>query len=228
MIHRHFFSIFILIFFHSTLSSQDLRLGIYSPVYSDPSYSYELLEDNTFKYTHYGHLKEITRGRGKYALIGDSIHFHFEPYSLEEKFKSKYDLKLDPKAFDGYLQVILTAFDIRDSIPMNHVWIGLSDEETMPSEYFFTNEKGELNFLVNKPMDKGFLRIRDMGYQELKIRIDTIKSVSAEIKAYLNPSGEYRIGDLRQSFQVSQVSDTSFILTNTEGNSTKFIKRINN
>ena len=228
MIYRHFSLVIFLIFFHSKLSCQDLHLGIYSPVYSDPSYSYELLEQNFFKYTYYGHLKETTRGRGKYKVVGDSIYFNFEPYELEEKFKSSYYFNLDPKPFDGYLYITLTVKDILDSIPMNHVWIGLSDEEKIPKEYFFTNEKGILNFLVNQPMDKSFLRIRDMGYQELIIRIDTIKSVSAEIKAYLNPSGEHRIGNLKQSFRISQISDTSFVLTNKYGSTTKFLKRTKN
>lgn len=228
MIYRCFFLVVILVFFHSKLFSQELQLGIYSPIYSDPSYSYELLESNFFKYTYYGHLNETTRGRGKYEVVGDSIYFNFEPYELEEEFGSRYNLITDSKPFDGFLSVELKAYDIRDSIPLSQAWVGLSDEEKVPKEYFFTDEKGGLNFLVNKPMDKGFLWIREMGYQELKIRIDTIKSVSAEISAYLNPSGEFRIGDFKQSFRISQVSDTSFVLTNEDGNTTKLMRQMKN
>lgn len=173
-------------------------------------------------------MNQTTRGHGKIAIEGDSIHFHFEPLKLEKKYLSKFELKSDSKPFDGSLTIKLSTYDITDSIPMEGVWVGWCDEESIPNEYFFTDEKGQLTMFVRKPMDKGFIRIRQMFYQELKIRLDTIKSISTEIKAYMNPSSQFVIENTKWSYHLAQVSNSSFVLTKKNSPSTKFLKRRTN
>lgn len=221
---KHSLSSLMLLYFSTNLISQELQLGIYQPIYSDPSYTYEFLEENKFNYTYYGHMNQTTRGKGHYLIKGDSIYFNYEPLALDEKFLSSYEVTLNPKESDILMRISLSVFDLLDSLPFMNAWVDISSENTKPTKLFDTDKNGKLSMTLFKPIEENILTIGSMGYKSVRLRLDTIKSVSAEITAYLRPTTEYVKKELQEKFKLEIVNDTTFIMSKINGLETRFLK----
>jgi|GEM_PF-5545109 len=225
MMNRPFWILLIISLSQTPIHSQEFELGIYTPIYADPGYSYEFIEGNKFEFRGYGHLGTTTRGKGHYKLKADSLYLYFEPLGLDEAHLSRHKVHIRPNESDLSLSVGLSVYRKSDSTKLEGAWVDITEEDSKPSRIVYTDDEGKLFFYLFKPIVENILSVRSMGYKGVRIRLDTFNSSSIDISAYLAPAREFTIPEKLSVYKFQSISDTSFILTGKNSPKTRFYKQ---